>query len=82
MVETVLADLGRIDVLVCNAGGALVPGVRMASEMPAGDFLRMLDINLIGTVNACQAVVPHMQERGSGKIVTVGLATSSAIHSS
>ncbi|MBI3973885.1 MAG: SDR family oxidoreductase [Chloroflexi bacterium] len=72
MVEQVVAELGTIDILVCNAGGALVRGPALASEVPIVDFKRMMDINLIGTIHACQAVAPVMKAQRRGKIVTVG----------
>jgi NAD(P)-dependent dehydrogenase (short-subunit alcohol dehydrogenase family) len=72
MVAQVEAGLGRIDVLVCNAGGALIPGPSVASEVPLADFKRMMDLNLIGTIHVCQAVAPVMKRQRSGKIVTVG----------
>jgi 3-oxoacyl-[acyl-carrier protein] reductase len=72
MVEQAVAELGTIDVLVCNAGGALVRGNSMASEVPIADFKRMMDINLTGTILACQAVAPVMKAQRRGKIVTVG----------
>jgi len=72
MVERAVAELGKIDILVCNAGGALIPGRSLASEVPIDDFKKMMDLNLIGTMHACQAVAPHMKAQQSGKIVTVG----------
>ncbi|HEV2121438.1 MAG TPA: SDR family oxidoreductase [Chloroflexota bacterium] len=72
MAEQAVTELGRIDVLVCNAGGALVRGPSYASEVPMEGFRRMLDINLMGTIHACQAVAPMMKAQRSGKIVTVG----------
>jgi 3-oxoacyl-[acyl-carrier protein] reductase len=72
MVDEVVAQLGRIDVLVCNAGGALIRGPSLASEVPIADFKGMLDLNLTGTVITCQAVAPVMKRQGRGKIVTVG----------
>jgi NAD(P)-dependent dehydrogenase (short-subunit alcohol dehydrogenase family) len=72
MVEQAVRERGRIDVLVCNAGGALIPGRSLASEVPIEDFKKMMDLNLIGTMHACQAVAPHMTAQRSGKIVTVG----------
>jgi NAD(P)-dependent dehydrogenase (short-subunit alcohol dehydrogenase family) len=72
MVDETVATLGTIDVLVCNAGGALVRGNSMASEVPLADFKRMMDINLTGTIISCQAVAPVMKAQRRGKIVTVG----------
>jgi 3-hydroxybutyrate dehydrogenase len=60
--------LGPIDILVANAGAAeSSPFV----ETPNTAFQRMLDINLMGTVNATRAVLPAMSERGFGRIVTI-----------
>src|SRR5688500_4997705 len=50
MVAQAVAELGTIDVLVCNAGGALIPGPSIASEVPIADFKRMMDLNLIGAM--------------------------------
>jgi 3-oxoacyl-[acyl-carrier protein] reductase len=72
MVAQAETEFGRVDILVCNAGGALVRGPSLASEVPIADFKRMLDINLTGTILACQAVAPLMKRQRSGKIVTVG----------
>ena len=63
MVQEIVSTLGTVDILVCNAGGALVRGNSLASEMAIADFKRMLDINLTGTILACQAVAPVMKAR-------------------
>ena len=60
--------LGPIDILVANAGAAeSSPFI----ETPNAIFQRMLDINLMGTVNAARAVLPAMTERGFGRIVAI-----------
>jgi NAD(P)-dependent dehydrogenase (short-subunit alcohol dehydrogenase family) len=72
MVDQAVAELGTIDVLVCNAGGALVRGNSLASEVPIADFMKMFEINFVATLVCCQAVAPVMKRQRSGKIVTVG----------
>jgi NAD(P)-dependent dehydrogenase (short-subunit alcohol dehydrogenase family) len=72
MADEAVAQLGSIDVLVCNAGGALVRGNSMASEVPLADFMKMFQINFMAALVACQAVAPVMKRQRSGKIVTVG----------
>jgi NAD(P)-dependent dehydrogenase (short-subunit alcohol dehydrogenase family) len=72
MADRAVAEFGTIDILVCNAGGALIPGPSIASEVPIADFKRMMDLNLIGAMHACQAVAPLMKRQRAGKIVTVG----------
>ena len=72
MVDQAVGELGTIDVLVCNAGGALVRGPAIASEVPIADFRKMFDINFVATLLCCQAVAPVMKRQRSGKIVTVG----------
>src|SRR5690606_26774116 len=72
MFEQVLKEFGRVDILVTNAGGALVRGPSFASNIPIESFNKMMDINLIGTIYCCQAASGPMKEQRSGKIVTVG----------
>lgn len=60
---------GRIDILICNAGvSGNDPETR--SYDPAG-VGRVIDVNLMGAVNAIHAVVPEMLERSSGQLVAV-----------
>jgi 3-oxoacyl-[acyl-carrier protein] reductase len=61
-------ELGRLDVLVCNAGiweGA--PVEEISEEL----WDRVLDINLKGTWTICRAAVPYMKRQGFGRIVIV-----------
>lgn len=62
-------EFGRIDILICNAGvSGNNPETR--SYDPAG-VGRVIDVNLMGAVNAIHAVVPEMLERSSGQLVAV-----------
>jgi NAD(P)-dependent dehydrogenase (short-subunit alcohol dehydrogenase family) len=64
---------GRIDGLV--AGAAVQPRAAVLDTDPE-DWTRVLKVNLDGVVWACQAVVPHMVDQGSGSVVvfTSGMA--------
>jgi 3-oxoacyl-[acyl-carrier protein] reductase len=60
---------GRIDALV-NTAGRIDPAdaVRFA-ESDAGEFAKLLDVDLMGTFRVCQAAVPHLRATGNGSIV-------------
>lgn len=64
-----LSSLGRIDVLVNNAGiaGPSMPVV----EYPVEQWKRVIDIDLNGPFLCCRAVVPHMVKAGYGRIVNI-----------
>jgi NAD(P)-dependent dehydrogenase (short-subunit alcohol dehydrogenase family) len=72
LVETTLAQLGRIDVLVNNAStpGGMVRGALAEAD----ESLLLEDINtkVVGYLRCAKAVVPHMRERGWGRIINIG----------
>lgn len=73
LVAATLAELGRLDILVCNAGGMLRPhgdGRAAAGTMSEEDLRFLLDANLLTTVFCCQAAAPAMVAAGWGRIVT------------
>jgi 3-oxoacyl-[acyl-carrier protein] reductase len=67
-VERAAAELGRIDVLVNNAG---VGGFASIAEMTPADFRRIIETNLVGVFNMCHAAVPHLRRAGGGYIVNI-----------
>jgi NAD(P)-dependent dehydrogenase (short-subunit alcohol dehydrogenase family) len=80
MFKRVLDEFGKLDILICNAGGALRrPGVpRDAPWEGLTDFLHQFNINFLGTLLCCEAAASLMKKQRSGKIVTV--ASQAGIH--
>jgi NAD(P)-dependent dehydrogenase (short-subunit alcohol dehydrogenase family) len=67
-VAHVLKARGRIDVLVNNAGVALLGSVEAT---PLAQFRQVMETNYFGALRCMQAVLPGMRERKSGRIVNV-----------
>jgi 3-oxoacyl-[acyl-carrier protein] reductase len=69
MVERGVAELGGIDVLVCNA--AIRPHKSLA-ETSVEEWHHVLGVNLHSAFYLARAVVPSMKARGRGSIITLG----------
>ncbi len=67
-VDSVLAEAGRIDIVVNNAG-VLYIGITEAFTIEQAR--EQLDVNLLGAARLNRAVLPHMRERRSGLLVHV-----------
>jgi len=68
LVEVAVAELGRLDVLITNAGG---PPSRPFAETTEADWAEGIAANLMSTVRLCRAVVPHMRRHGGGRIINI-----------
>jgi NAD(P)-dependent dehydrogenase (short-subunit alcohol dehydrogenase family) len=68
LVITAISELGHLDVLINNAG---VIQVGPLDEMTLDDFRLAMDVNFWGTVHTTLAVLPHMRDRRSGRIVNI-----------
>jgi NAD(P)-dependent dehydrogenase (short-subunit alcohol dehydrogenase family) len=67
-IQTVISLAQRIDVLVNSAGGTLLGSVE---ETSIAEAQALFDTNVFGTLRTTQAVLPHMREQGSGRIVNI-----------
>jgi 3-oxoacyl-[acyl-carrier protein] reductase len=65
----VIEQFGRVDILVNNAGVAL--GSSEFTELTDHDWDLSYQVNVKGTANFCQAVIPTMKEQGGGTIINV-----------
>lgn len=68
LIMSAMAKFKRIDILINNAGiSSTNPFMEISSDQWKQDF----DLKLYGAINCSQAVVPHMQERGTGVIINL-----------
>jgi NAD(P)-dependent dehydrogenase (short-subunit alcohol dehydrogenase family) len=68
-VNHVLRIEGHIDLLVNNAGFGVAPAA--AEESSIEQAQAIFDTNFFGIVRMIRAVVPHMRQRGSGRIINI-----------
>lgn len=73
MVEDVIAKFGRIDVLVCNAGG-LVDRVDLG-DMTDEFYDSVMDLNVRSVVSTCSAALPHLIKSKGNVIITGSVAS-------
>ncbi|WP_183407787.1 SDR family oxidoreductase [Nocardioides marmoriginsengisoli] len=68
VVSSIVAEHGRIDAVVNNAGYGLYGAVEDLSEE---ELFQQFNTNFMGEWRVCKAVVPHMRAAGGGTIVNV-----------
>src|SRR5882762_100390 len=67
-VEAVVSKFGATDICVTNAGGPPAKGFLAATYT---DWRRAIDLNFMSTVYFAREVIPHMQKKRWGRIVTI-----------
>jgi 3-oxoacyl-[acyl-carrier protein] reductase len=72
-VAEVAAKFGGVDICVTNAGGPPAKGFLAAA---LDDWQRALDLNFLSTVYFAREVIPHMQRRHWGRIITITSITT------
>ena len=68
VVDVVIADFGRLDILINNAG--LMP-IRPMAEVNTDEWDAMINVNLRGTLYGIAAVLPIFLNQGSGHIINL-----------
>ena len=75
VINEVLDQHGRLDILVNNAGITID---KTARKMSASDWDRVVAINLSGAFYLSQAILQHMLDRGSGRIINISSVIGSS----
>ena len=74
-VEAVLRKAGRLDLLV-NCAGFGISGAVEFTEL--AEAKKQMEVNFFGCVNMTRAALPHMRQRGSGRIVNISSVAAPA----
>ena len=72
-VEAVVAKFGAVDICVTNAGGPPAKGFLAAS---VEEWRKAIDANFLSTVYFAKEVIPYMQKRRWGRIITITSITT------
>jgi NAD(P)-dependent dehydrogenase (short-subunit alcohol dehydrogenase family) len=68
LVDRIVAETGRIDVLVNNAGYGSLGAVE---DVPLDEARRQFEVNVFGLARLSQLVLPHMRRQGGGRIINI-----------
>lgn len=71
VVDEAFAHFGTVDVIVNNAGYGLFSAIE---EPTREQISRVLDVNLLGSIDVIRAALPHLRTRGRGRILQVSSA--------
>jgi NAD(P)-dependent dehydrogenase (short-subunit alcohol dehydrogenase family) len=68
VVDRAFRELGRIDVIVNNAGYGLFGA---AEELTDDQIRRQIDTNIVGSIQVIRAALPHLRAQGGGRVLQV-----------
>src|SRR5579859_4235258 len=67
-VAAIIAEQGRIDVLINNAGLGIAGPLE---HVDISDVGKVFNTNIVGALRTTQAVLPYMRKQGSGRIINI-----------
>ncbi len=70
LIGAAVERFGGLDILV-NTAGVIGPIETPAQGVSVDDFRAVLDVNVLGTFLPCKFAIPHLIERGGGRIVNI-----------
>ena len=68
LLQKTVVELGKLDILVTNAGG---PPFGYFLDLPEESWQQALEMNLLSTLHLCREAVPHMKAAGGGRIINI-----------
>src|SRR2546427_13251840 len=68
MIDRIVADLGRLDVVVNNAGYV---EAKLFLETTPEEWRRQVDVDLYGVFNVCHAAAPKLAGQKDGRIISI-----------
>lgn len=71
MAKKTVLELGRIDVLINNAGIFSTLAMRPFEDIPLEEWDAVLRVNVTGAMLCCRAVLPQMRQAGWGRIINM-----------
>ena len=69
LIDTAIANLGRIDIVVNNAGVYGPKG--LIEDVDSEEWISAININLFSVFFMCKWILPHMKKNNSGKIINL-----------
>jgi SDR family mycofactocin-dependent oxidoreductase len=72
-IDAAVQQLGRLDIIVCNAGISSHAG---AADLTDDMWDDVIDINLSGAFRSARAAIPHLRANGGGAIIFIGSVAS------
>ncbi len=77
VVDAAFGDLGRIDVVVINAGYGLFGA---AEEFTDEQVVHQITTNLLGSIQTARAALPHLRAQGGGRVIQISSVAGLAAH--